>query len=72
MSDPVLTARARLAYVSRRDLQHDATTVENARRDLNAAKLERWITETLATAPPLSDEQRTHLAALIAPAGGAR
>ncbi|CAM3429466.1 hypothetical protein [Dermacoccus barathri] len=72
MSDPVLTARARLAYVSRRDLPHDATTVENARRDLNAAKLERWITETLAAAPPLSDEQRRHLAALIAPAGGAR
>jgi hypothetical protein len=37
--------------------------------------VDRWVERTLATAPPLTDEQRTKLAELLRPvrkAGGAR
>jgi hypothetical protein len=38
-----------------------------ARRDLAEAKLSAYIAQVLAEAPPLSIEQRTRLAELLAP-----
>lgn len=43
--------------------------VEDARRDLAAAKLEQYITDVVAAAPPLSAEQRERLALLLTPGG---
>ena len=40
-----------------------------ARRDLAAARLAEYIEQVVAEAPPLSDAQRTRLAALLRPAG---
>lgn len=64
MADIVLSARSRLANLSRR-LDHDPAAILEARRDLNCAKVERAITEALAADIPLSDEQRSRLAALL-------
>ncbi|MGO1505255.1 MAG: hypothetical protein ACTHWV_09880 [Brachybacterium sp.] len=62
MSTPILKARSRLALATRYGRADDA---EDARRDLAAAKLEASIGKITADAPPLTDEQRDHLAALI-------
>lgn len=62
MSSPVLKARSRLAHASRYGTAAEAT---DARRNLAAAKLEASIGKITADAPPLTDEQRDHLAALI-------
>ena len=65
--DPqVAAARARVAALSRPDAGDDTRRAE-ARRDLNAAKLEAYIEKTLAAAPPLSEEQRSRLAELLRP-----
>lgn len=42
------------------------------RRDLAAAKLEDYVARVVEAAPPLTDEQRQRIAALLAPTGGAR
>ena len=63
--DPVLAARSQLGVASRR-----GHGVEEARAQLKAAKLEKWIQEALDTAPPLTDQQRDHLSALLS--GGAK
>lgn len=57
-------ARARVAALSRSRTPDDPELV-NARRALRAARLENQIRGTLAVTPPLTDEQRDHLAALI-------
>ena len=64
--DPVLSARAAVATAVR--TKNDPTP---ARQQLKEAKLTRWIDEALATAPPLTDEQRHRLAAMLT-GGGAR
>lgn len=69
MADKVVAARCRVARASRISATDDRELTE-ARRDYKAAQLEQFIEKALATAPPLSDDQRTHLAALIA--GGER
>lgn len=66
MHSQVSKARARVAALSRTDAGDDDRRTE-ARRDLNAAKIEAYIEKLLATAPPISDEQRTRLAALLRP-----
>ncbi|PZP17066.1 MAG: hypothetical protein DI611_03885 [Brachybacterium faecium] len=58
----VLRARAVLGHASRTG---DPGRVADARRDLAAANLEQYIGKVTADAPPLTDEQRDHLAALI-------
>lgn len=68
MSSPVLKARSRLAHASRYGTPRDAA---DARRDLTAAKLEQAIRSATADAPPLTTEQRDHLAALILEGVGA-
>ncbi|APX32403.1 hypothetical protein BH708_06345 [Brachybacterium sp. P6-10-X1] len=64
-SDPVHLARSAVANAVR--TRQDPTP---ARQQLKEAKLTRWIDEALATAPPLTDEQRHRLAAMLT--GGAR
>lgn len=64
-TDPVLIARSAVARSVR---NHKDPTP--ARQQLKEAKLTRWIDEALATAPPLTEEQRHRLASLLT--GGAR
>lgn len=59
MSDPVLTARSRVALATRHGNIEAATA---ARRDLTAAKLARAIDEALAAEPALTQERRFELA----------
>ena len=42
-----------------------AAAVQEARRDLAAAKLEKFIAEVLATAPELSESQKEALSAIF-------
>ena len=54
--------------------QPDAPELQDAYRDLAAAKIGDYIERVLAAAPPLTDAQRTALAELLRPArrnGGA-
>ena len=60
--DPVRGAVAALGVAAR-----TGGNVEEARRTLKVAKLERWIQEALETAPPLTDQQRSRLATMLAP-----
>lgn len=62
MPSPVVIARSRLANATRWGTPEDAA---EARRDLAAAKLEASIGKITGDAPPLTDDQRDHLAALI-------
>lgn len=68
MSDPVLTARSKLGAAARFGTAHD---VESARRELNAALIERSIRAAIAATPPLTVEHRRHLAALLLDGGAA-
>lgn len=60
------SARSRLAR-SAQSHGPDAAETTDARRDFAAARLDDYIRDTLAKAPPLSDEQRTRLAELLRP-----
>lgn len=62
MSTSVLSARGQLGHAQR---VGDAKRITEARRDLAAAKLEKYITGVVASAPPLTTTQRHRLAALI-------
>ena len=70
MTDPVRTARGRLAAAIR--FNRDPEVIDAIRREMNAAKLERAIHEALAAECAITDDDRARLAALIAPAGGER
>ena len=61
--------RARHAALSRSRAADDPELIA-ARRDLKAQRLADYITRTVDAAPPLTDEQRAHLAALLS--GGGR
>ncbi|MGP5639493.1 hypothetical protein ACTXPS_08625 [Brachybacterium tyrofermentans] len=66
--------RARVASLSRIRPADDPELIQ-ARRDLKAARLEDYVSRTLATAPPLTDEQRAHVVRLLRPVaanGGGR
>lgn len=58
----VTQARARLAAKTRHNPDGDHT---EARRDLAAANLEAYVRRVVATAPPLTNEQRERLAVLL-------
>lgn len=58
------TDRARVAALSRSRAADDPALLD-ARRSLRAEKLEEYIGKTLATAPPLTSEQRERLALLL-------
>lgn len=65
MSKDINKARAQLAVRVR-----DGKPVEDARRDLAAAKLEQYISKVVAEAPPLSAEQLDRISCLLRPKGG--
>lgn len=59
--------RARVASLSRSRQSDDPDLIE-ARRRLRTERCAAYIEKVLAEAPPLTDEQRTKLAELLAPA----
>lgn len=63
--ESVRTKRARLAAATR---HHPEVDTDDMRRDLRTAVAEQYITRLVAAAPPLTDEQRERLAALLRPA----
>ena len=50
----------------------DHSDVVEARRELRALRLEDHVKRVLADAPPLTDESRSHIAALLRLGGGFR
>lgn len=67
---PLARSRSQLAVACRLGTPED---VDEARRDFTAAKLADYIKRTVDQAPPLTDEQRERIAALLRPTaiGGA-
>ena len=63
--------RARYASLSRSRPADDPELIE-ARRNMRALKLEEHVARVVAEAPPLTDEQRERIAALLRAGGGAR
>ncbi|MBT2549808.1 hypothetical protein [Arthrobacter sp. ISL-65] len=65
--DPVLIARSALGVASRytRNGGPDPERVAAARRNLNAALVERAIRQALTAEPPITPEQCEQLAALL-------
>lgn len=61
-----LALRGRVASLSRSRPATDPDLID-ARRDLAAAKLDAYIKKVVAEAPPLTDEQRDRIAALLRP-----
>ena len=61
-------ASVRIAAVERWHGPDDPRLPE-LRRDLRAAEAEDYIARLVAAAPPLTDKQRAHLAALLRPSG---
>ena len=59
--------RSRIAHAKRTDPNADVTDL---RGQLKAERAEAYIEQILADWPPLSDEQRTRLAELLAPVRG--
>ena len=53
-------------------LTGDPAPALDARREYAAAKIEDYVRRTVDTAPPLTDEQRSRLAALLTSSGGER
>lgn len=68
MTSPVLKARADLGVAHRAG---DTASITTARRDLAAEKIAQYVERTVSSAPPLTDEQRDRIAALLRPVGGA-
>lgn len=69
MTDPVLSARGKIAYaVSRKDPELEL----RARQEISAARVERAIRRALEDVPPLTNEARTSLAMLLMSGGGAQ
>lgn len=64
---PWTAERARYASLCRSRTPDDPDLLA-ARRDLRASRAEDYIRALVDTAPPLTAEQRTRLAALLAPA----
>lgn len=62
---PLAKARSRVAVAHKRG---DPQAIEDARRAFAEAKIADYLKRTLAAAPPLHDEQRRKLVALL---GGA-
>lgn len=59
----VASARARVGALSRH--HPDSPDLDDARRDLAASSIESYVRRIVADAPPLTDEQRRHLSALL-------
>lgn len=59
-----LSARGRVASLSRSRTADDPEFIA-AKRDLAAVKIQQYIERVVADAPPLTDAQRSRLAALL-------
>lgn len=71
-SSPSWTSeRARVAVLTR-DHGPDSPLVADARRDLRAARLADYVERVVSIAPPLTDEQRDRVAALLKPTPSGR
>lgn len=64
MSETWTQARSRLARLYHTN-PDDPDLHAEARRDLRAARLADYVEKVLAEAPPLTDEQKTRIAALL-------
>lgn len=62
--------RARVAALSRSRTDDDLDLLA-ARQDLKAARLANHVRDAVDSAPPLTDEQRERIAALLRPTAGA-
>lgn len=62
--------RARVGALSRSRSPHDPEYL-NARRDLAAEKIAEYVEKTVASAPPLTEEQCDRIARLLTTAKGA-
>lgn len=71
MQEPTSPAVCARAAVARAVLQKNPDAEREARRNLATEKIAEYIARVLAQAPPLTDEQRTRLAGLLRPHGGA-
>jgi hypothetical protein len=60
--------RADIARASKRT--GNPKSVADKRRDYAAAKLEDYIRRVVETAPPLTENQQSRIAALLRPSGG--
>lgn len=69
MSENWTSLRARVASLSRSRPADDPALIE-ARRELRATRLEQYVSRVVAEAPPLADDQRARIAALLRPSGG--
>lgn len=63
-SSGTLSARGRVASLSRSRATDDPEFID-ARRDLASEKIAQYIERVVADAPPLTDAQRSRLAALL-------
>jgi hypothetical protein len=62
MTDPVLSARGKIAYaVANKDSEREL----RARQEISAARVERAIRKALEDTPPPTDEARAALAMLL-------
>ena len=59
--------RARIGWLVRNEAPDDV--IAEARRNLRALRLEEHVQKVLAGAPPLNDEQRERIAALLITGG---
>lgn len=59
--------RSAIAHAKKQDPDADVTEL---RAQLKAERLEDYIARVVDSAPPLTDEQRERLAALLRPVGG--
>ena len=64
LSPAAKSARGRIAALSR-SRESDDPDLQAAHRDLRAERLASHVTEVVASAPPLTDEQRERIAALL-------
>lgn len=64
------TERARLGPQTRK--KAPAEQITETRRNMRALQLEEHVAKVLAGAPPLSEEQRERIAALLRVGGGAQ
>jgi hypothetical protein len=64
MPSPVQSLKGRFA-VAHRDHAPDSPEVTNLRRELAAAKIAQYVEKIVSTAPPLTPDQRSRLAALL-------
>jgi hypothetical protein len=61
-TDRIRKAKSALGVATRRN---DTDAARQARRDLAAAKIEQYVRRVVEEAPPLSPQQRDHLASLL-------